>query len=172
MATTLPLVGRLLAPLATLLLGLSVPASVSGPQGCAGCFGTGAASTASNGIGAGLVKITLSVESGGCAWSMTEEFLLMECRPVTGCSTTVYREWSGLPPGSLVDFCVEVDDEDYCLKKQTVVDADGGGNSTRTGPVLPCSALAADQYTFKVRSDAAGLAAEASGRCSACQGDF
>jgi len=148
-----------------------VPAAAR-QQGCVGCFGTGATSIASNGSGPGLVKIALTVDSGSCRWSMTEDPHLMECGPLNGCSTSVYREWSGLPPGSMLDFCVEVEDEEYCLKKVTIVDGDGGGNSTRTGPVLPCSASASDQYTFKVRSDASGLEAQASGQCSACQGDL
>lgn len=141
-------------------------------QGCAGCFGTGATATASNGAGQGTVKITLSVESGSCAWSLTEDPLLMACKSARGCATVVLREWNGLPPGSVVDFCIEVDEEDYCLKKLTLVDQDGAGESTRNGPILPCSAAAADQHTFKIRSDVAGLEAAATGQCSPCQGDL
>jgi len=155
-----------------LSLTLSARALPRAQQGCVGCFGTGASSTASNGAGPGMVKVSLSVESGSCAWSQHEEPLLMGCQQARGCATTVYREWSGLPAGTVVDFCIEVDEEDYCLKKQTLVGGSGGGNSNRTGPVLPCSNQASDQHTFKIRSDAAGLEAEVTGQCSACQGDL
>jgi len=140
-------------------------------QGCSGCFGTGATAAASNGSGQGRVKITLTVESGACSWSFTEDPLLMACKPVVGCATSVFREWSGLPSGTTIDFCVEVDEEEYCLKKVNVVDSDGAGNSTRIGPVLPCSAEAAEQHSFKVRSDAVGIEAEATGQCSPCRGN-
>lgn len=157
-----------------LLLSLSLPsaARTRAPQGCSGCLGAGAASTASNGTSGGMVKITLTVESGGCGWALTEDHLLMECKQASGCSTTVFREWSGLPSGTVLDFCVEVEDEIYCLKKSPVVDGDGNGSSSRLGPELPCSALASDQFVFEIHSDSAGLTAEASGRCSGCQGDI
>lgn len=139
-------------------------------QACTGCIGNGGTAVASGGTCGGRVEISVTAANGQCKWFLTDEPLLLECKSTQGCKTTIVRSWSGLPTGSVVEFCVEAGDETLCLVKKNVVGAEGSGSSTRTGPVLDCKAGDGD-LTFQVESAACGLAAEVTPTCSECEGD-
>lgn len=140
------------------------------PQACVGCLGAGGTGVSSGGTCAGIVSISVQTGSGQCKWFLTDEPLLFECRETVGCDTTIVRSWSGLPTGSVVEHCVKVGGESLCLKKKTLVDEDGGGGSTRTGPMLPCQEES--MMTFQVASEDCGLSAEVTPTCSSCVGDM
>jgi hypothetical protein len=141
-------------------------------QACTGCIGTGGMASSSGGSCGGFVQISVSVESGQCRWFITDEVALFECKKIQGCQSTITRTWSGLTPGTVVEFCVEVDGEQLCLQKKNLVDGDGSGSSQRAGPELPCSDDASQQVTFQIESESCGLSAGVTARCSECEGDM
>jgi len=165
---TLPWILTCLVLLASPLPAPAAPAR----QACTGCNGAGGTSVSSGGTCGGRVEISVAAGSGECKWFLTDEPLLFECKEIAGCETTIVRSWIGLPPGSIVDFCIEVEDETLCLQKKTVVDVSGAGSSTRNGPVLVCTDSVAEQLTFQVAVESCGLAAEVTPTCSGCLGDF
>ena len=165
--TALPWIVPFFALLAT---PLARPSSAP-PQACVGCTGNGGTASASGGTCGGRVEISVTASNGQCKWFLTDEPLLFECKSTKGCETTIVRSWTGLPVGSIVEFCVELGDETLCLQKKNVVDGDGAGSSTRTGPSLPCKAGPGD-LTFQVESEPCGLMAEVTPTCSECIGDI
>ena len=153
------------------LLAMPRPARPSSPpQACSGCLGSGGLAIASGGTCGGRLEISVSAGSGECKWFYTSDPLFMECRKVRGCETTIMRSWSGLPTGSVVEFCVEFQGERMCLAKKQIVGASGAGSSTRTGPVLECAD--GPSTSFLIESEPCGLSASVTPTCSRCFGDI
>lgn len=138
-------------------------------QACTGCLGNGGLGVQSGGVCGGRVEISVQVEPGKCKWAMTDEEFSFECRGVKPCHTLVTRKWSGLPPGSQLDFCIELDGDTYCLGAPIEVDPSGAGESVRPGPDRTCGS---QPYAFTIRSSACALGAVATATCSSCAGSL
>src|SRR5262245_22573159 len=85
------------------------------PQSCTGCEGTANSATVSGGSCGGIVSITVTVLNGHCKVLSGEEPGDIQCRPNRRCVPNVTRAWTGLDAGSLLDFCVVLNNERLCV---------------------------------------------------------
>ena len=146
--------------------GLASPLPVD--TGCVGCEGTGGTSTASGGSCGGTVTIDVLMIDGSCKWTLGTEPGEFFCMQIQGCLPKITRSWSGLPPNSVVDFCVELEDQELCLNPKPLAGPSGSGSSVRYSARQDCSDDAANTRLYSVKSEACGLVAAAESRCSAC----
>lgn len=146
------------APL-VLLLPTSV-ASAPSSDPCPGCIGAGGGGGAAG--GGGTVVISVTMEPGKCKLVTTYDPPQTTCRQTKACQATISRSWSGLPPNTEMEFCINFHDLDYCLEPPPSTTDDGEGSST-IGPIpIACG----DGATWSIGSGS--LVAIAQGNCSEC----
>jgi len=150
------------------------PASSASPAAavpqCAGCSGGGGSSSASGGSCGGFVSVSVTMTSGRCRVFHFYEPWSVACASTQGCTPTVQRSWSGLTPGSVIDFCVGVGQEVLCLDPKPVVGSSGAGSDSRSSSPMSCSNDPAGSRSFSVSSASCGLSAAASASCTGCSG--
>jgi hypothetical protein len=158
----------ILSSLVGLLVSVASPPA-SATQGCIGCIGSGGTASASGGTcGSGFVSITVTVASGRCRWFRGIDPEIIECIQFRPCVPQVTRTWSGLSPGSALDFCVTVGDDTLCLSPTPAVGPSGGGSDARDSAAMGCSDDPDDTRSFSITSASCGLSASVNGSCSAC----
>ena len=99
------LVVPFLVPVASSALNVDCPKPQA--EQCYGCLGgafVNASAPSANCPGAG-VSITVMVHGSDCTIEVIEPFMI-RCKPET-CTATVTRAWTGVNPGSELDFCVK-----------------------------------------------------------------
>ncbi len=134
---------------------------------CNGCTGMGGSNSASGGTCGGFVSINVVVNSGKCKWFFSPDWMIT-CRQIYGCTPQVDRSWSGLDPGSTLDFCITTGDETMCLDPKPVASSGGSGSDSRPSSSLLCQD--GGTRTYSVASPSCGLSASATGSCSSCTG--
>lgn len=150
-------------------LGHTAPVSVA--QGCSGCAGSGSSASASGGsCGSGYVSISVTVYSGRCKLFQTWDPPVLGCEAFRPCKPQVTRTWSGLAPGSALDFCVTIGDDTLCLEPQPSAGSSGGGSDSRDSAEMQCSDDPGDSRSFSVQAPGCGLSASVSATCSGCAG--
>jgi hypothetical protein len=140
-------------------------------QSCTGCVGTGDSDSDSGGSCDGLVQITVTVAPGHCKVLSGEEPGDIQCRPNRNCVPTITRTWTGLEPGSVMDFCVVLNGERLCLYPKPTA-GNGSGSDNRPSATIECSDDPANARSYSVESPSCGLFATAQGKCSACNDYF
>lgn len=140
-------------------------------QACSGCLGAGGTSSSSGGTCGGMVSIAIEVERGECGWYQEGDSLALDCRQKRGCSTTITRQWSDLPPGTGVEHGVFAGDERLHLTPAPE-SGSGADRTIRNGPVLDCGSDPSEELVFVIESKACSLSAQVRSTCSVCAGDL
>lgn len=162
----MPFVSRLAIAIAALFL-VSPSARHPPVQSCTGCTGIGSAASASGGNCDGLVTVTVTVGDGHCKVLNGEEPGDIHCKPNRNCVPTISRTWTGLDPGSVVDFCVVLNGERLCAFPKPT-SGNGAGSDNRPSASMECTDDPALVRWYSVESPSCGLFATAQGKCSAC----
>lgn len=161
---------KLLPLMLVALLGRPVPA-VQAEGACNGCTGSGATASASGGsCGSGFVSITVTVFNGKCKVFQSWDPPLIGCAQMRPCTPQVNRSWSGLSPGSDLEFCVTVGNDQLCLTPPPTVGPSGGGSDQRDSAEMGCTDDPNGSRSFSISSPSCGLSASVNGSCSGCNG--
>jgi len=116
-----------------------------------------------------MLSIQVTVASGKCKWFAGQEPLVFECAAMKGCKPTVTRSWSGLPVNALIDSCMIVAGQEFCLNPPLSVGSGGSGSDMRDSMDMQCAA--GGDTTFSVSAPLCGLNASAGASCTRCEGD-
>lgn len=109
--------------------------------------------------------IVVNVAKGKCRWMAFYEPWSLSCSPTQSCIPTISRSWTGLTPGTPLDFCVTVGSDILCVSPKPEVGPSGSGSDTRDSAGLDCDG---NSRSFSVGSPSCGLSASTSGTCSTC----
>lgn len=154
--------GRSLAsiPSLAIILFFAIPIRTALCQSCAGCVGAGG--SGSGGSGGAMVSISVAVEGGKCKPVLGGDPPTAECAATRQCTRTVVRSWSGLAPGSAIEFCLTLDSTgtEWCIEPPPTTDT-GSGSNTSTSP-MPCGQSTTSSIAQGEHSATAGAT------CSEC----
>lgn len=151
----------------SILFALFSAASVE-PQGgvgsgpCMGCVGTGGGGSASG--SEGTVSVTIEVRDGSCDPAPgyppgTSEGCIEE-----PCEATIFREWSGLPASTAMDWCYSVGGGTPVCRDPQPSTNSGSGTDTATAS-MPCQ-NAVVSFTI---SHPGGGTATGTAKCTKCK---